>query len=209
MLYSEMSQMDSEMSQMEGQRTLRERTRDAVRAQIREQALALFVEKGFEETTIEDIAEAVGISTRSFFRYFPTKEDVVTGDPAEVGSIIRDALAMRPADEPPFRAMRAAMTPLTAMSDDDPVRGLRAMRVTMSTASLRARSLEKHLTWARMLIPVVERRLRGTKQSRSLRAQTIVHVSLACLDVALSEWTERDGRTPLSVLLDEAFAQLA
>lgn len=194
---------------MKSQQSLRERTRDAVREQIRERALALFVENGFDPTTIDDIAQAVGISPRSFFRYFATKEEVVTGDFTEVGALIRDALAARPASETPFMAIRAALAPLAAMIENDPVRGLRAMRVSTSTASLRAHGLEKHLTWAKMLVPIIERRLRGTKQSRSLRAQTIVHASLACLDVALSEWAERNGRTSLSTLLDEAFAQLA
>lgn len=198
-----------EVAKIESQPSLRERTRDAVREQIRERALALFIEQGFDQTTVDDIAQSAGISARSFFRYFATKEEVVTGNLAEVGSLIRDALAARPASERPFAAMRAAMAPLTAMIEADPTRGLRAMRISTSTPSLRAHSLEKHLTWATMLVPIIERRLGGTKQSRSLRAQTIVQTSLACLDVALSEWAERDGRTPLSTLLDEAFAELA
>jgi Bacterial regulatory proteins, tetR family len=67
-------------------------------------ALALFDENGFEETTVEDIATAVGISSRSFFRYFPVKEDVVLGDAMPIGDVVRDALATRPVRASPVSA---------------------------------------------------------------------------------------------------------
>ena len=62
---------------------LRERTRRAVHREIAEAGMALFLDQGFEETTVDQIAEAAGISRRSFFRYFATKEDVVLGDMIE------------------------------------------------------------------------------------------------------------------------------
>jgi AcrR family transcriptional regulator len=76
---------------------LREITRRAVRAQIADTAMALFVAHGFEQTTVDQIAAAVGISTRSVFRYFATKEDMVVGHLNEIGDKRADATVPIPA----------------------------------------------------------------------------------------------------------------
>jgi AcrR family transcriptional regulator len=146
---------------------LRELTRASVRDQIAEQALLLFDEKGFDATTVDDIAATVGISARSFFRYFPTKEDAVIGDPSALAGVIRDAAAARPADESAWVALRRALDAFEVTDRADITRGLRHMRVMMSTASLRARNVEKHIVWAVTLEPVIIDRLRRrTRPSR-------------------------------------------
>jgi AcrR family transcriptional regulator len=166
----------------------------------------MFDERGFDETTVDDIATAVGMSSRSFFRYFPAKEDVVLGDPTPFGMLVRDAAANRPSGEPVWLVLRHAFEPVEANTAAATELGLRTMRVMMSTASLRAGNLEKHIAWAAMLEPVIVDRLDGAEQSKRFRAQTLIHTALACLDVALAEWTRREGATPVGHLLDEAFA---
>jgi AcrR family transcriptional regulator len=185
---------------------LRELTRESVRDQVADRALLLFDENGFDETTVDDIALAVGISSRSFFRYFPSKEDVVISDSRPLGMLVRDTAAARPSDEPVWSVLRHAFGPLEAATGAEVDRGLRIMRVMMSTPTLRARNLEKHIAWSVLLEPVVVERLEGEPDSRRFRAQTLIHAALACLDVALAEWTHRGGATPVSRLLDEAFA---
>jgi AcrR family transcriptional regulator len=197
---------------------LRELTRASVRDQIAEQALLLFDEKGFDATTVDDIAATVGISARSFFRYFPTKEDAVIGDPSALAGVIRDAAAARPADESAWVALRRALDPFEVTDRADITRGLRHMRVMMSTASLRARNVEKHIVWAVTLEPVIIDRLGAERVHRDgvdgdpdairFEAQTLIHAALACFDVALSEWTRREGTTPIHTLIDEAFGTL-
>ena len=81
---------------------LREATRRAVRAQIAVAAVELFAEQGFEQTTVDQIAADVGMSQRSVFRYFATKEDMVVGELIEEGHRAADALRARPSDEPPW-----------------------------------------------------------------------------------------------------------
>jgi AcrR family transcriptional regulator len=187
---------------------LREITRATVRDQIAEHAILLFDEHGFDDTTIGDIAAAIGISQRSFFRYFPAKEDVVVGDPKPFGARVVDAADSRPADEPAWAVLRHAFSPVESAAATDPVLGLRTMRVMMSTASLRARNVEKHIAWAVMLEPVIVARLDGDEQTRTFRAQTLIHAALACLDVALAEWVRREAKTPIGDLLDDAFGTL-
>lgn len=190
--------------------TLRERTREAARAEIRREAIALFLAKGFDATTAEDVARAVGISSRTFFRYFPTKDDVLVGDATAFGERIRDAFAARPADEGVWVSLRAALEPLaTAITTDDPARSLAAMQVIMSAASLRAAHVEKHLAWGRMLAPLVETRLDGPDATRPLRAASLVNAAMACLDAAFAEWVRRDGEPDLAALLDASFAAVA
>jgi len=185
---------------------LRAMTRESVRDQVADQALRLFDENGFDETTVDDIALAVGISARSFFRYFPSKEDVVISDSRPLGRLVRDSAAARPRDEPIWSVLRHAFAPLEVATGAEVERGLRIMRVMMSTASLRARNLEKHITWGVLLEPIVVERLEGDPDTRRFRAQTLIHAALACLDVALAEWTHRRAAASVSQLLDEAFA---
>ncbi|MCU1407026.1 MAG: transcriptional regulator, tetR family [Glaciihabitans sp.] len=187
---------------------LREITRASVREQIADRSLQMFDERGFDATTVDDIAAAIGISARSFFRYFPAKEDVVIGDPTALGQAVRDAAAARPVDEPLWATLRRAFDPVQLTTVGDEVRGLRIMRVMMSTPTLRARNLEKHILWARQLEPLVESRVGGPVDTRRFRAQTLIHAALACLDVAFAEWTARDGEVDIADLLDEAFGTL-
>ncbi|WP_277832937.1 TetR family transcriptional regulator [Speluncibacter jeojiensis] len=179
---------------------LRDITREAVRARISAVAVDLFAEHGFDSVTVEQIAAAVGISARSFHRYFPAKEDAVIGDVARWGAIVRDALVARPVDEPALVSLRCAFESLLARSrgDEDVQRSKRTMRVLTSTASLRARNLEKHLGWADMLVPVVRERLDG--DDAALRARTLVQVALACFDTALAAWAESEDADAAELL---------
>lgn len=188
---------------------LRDLARSSVRDHVADQARRLFDERGFDATTIEDIAAAVGMSSRTFFRYFATKEDVVVEDPAPFGMVVRDAAAQRPDGESAWTVLRRAFDPVAVKAGAATESWLRAMRVMMSTASLRARNAEKHNAWAVMLEPVITARLDGPEDTRQYRARTLIQAALACLDVALAEWTLRGGTTPLGVLLDEAFATIS
>lgn len=86
--------------------SLRQRTREAVRADITTVAVSLFLEHGYEDTTIDDIAGAVGMSPRSVFRYFPTKEDIVVGKFAAGAERMLEIIRARPAEEQPWLSLR-------------------------------------------------------------------------------------------------------
>ncbi len=87
--------------------SLRERKKARTRASIREHALRLFREKGYGSTTVEDIAAAAEVSPSTFFRYFPTKEDVVLRD--DLDDRILEAFVRQPASLTPVAAVRAAI----------------------------------------------------------------------------------------------------
>lgn len=88
---------------------LRERKKARMRRDLIDAAIRLFHERGFEGTTTEEIAAAVDVSQRTFFRYFASKEDVVLEAAEGVDQSLFDSLRERPADEAPFRALRNAM----------------------------------------------------------------------------------------------------
>ena len=85
---------------------LRERKKARTRASIREHALRLFREKGYQRTTVEQIAAAAEVSPSTFFRYFPTKEDLVLQDDMDTRMI--EALERQPPGLGPVAAVRAA-----------------------------------------------------------------------------------------------------
>jgi AcrR family transcriptional regulator len=96
----------------------RERKKLATRAALETAALRLFTERGYERTTVEDIADAADVAVRTFFRYFSSKQHVLFGDVAHtIVGRLRAALADRPVDETPVRAVRAAMDAIDI--DDD------------------------------------------------------------------------------------------
>lgn len=85
---------------------LRERKKRRTRELIREHAMRLFTEQGYVETTVEQIAAAADISPSTFFRYFPTKEQLILID--DLDAPVLDAIAAQPADVPPLTACRRA-----------------------------------------------------------------------------------------------------
>jgi AcrR family transcriptional regulator len=101
-------QPDARPGQPTGARPgLRERKKARTRAAIREHAFRLFREQGYDATTVEQIADAAEVSPSTFFRYFPTKEDVVLQDDMDVRML--EALARQPRKLSPIAAVRAAM----------------------------------------------------------------------------------------------------
>jgi AcrR family transcriptional regulator len=90
-----------------GQASLRERKKARTRASLREHALRLFREQGYQATTVEQIAAAAEVSPSTFFRYFPTKEDVVLQD--DMDTRLVEAFVRQPPDLAPIPAIRAAL----------------------------------------------------------------------------------------------------
>jgi AcrR family transcriptional regulator len=121
---------------------LRERKKARTRAAIREHALRLFREQGYPATTVEQIAAAAEISPATFFRYFPTKEDVVLQDDFDL--ITLAALRDQPPELSPVAAFRAAaMASLAAMSAADKDRFRETSRLTAQVPEIRARALDE------------------------------------------------------------------
>jgi AcrR family transcriptional regulator len=180
---------------------LRERTRQAVRAQVLTAAWELFVQQGYDATTVDEIAAAVGMSQRSFFRYFSSKEDVVLEKFEAVGTMLADELAARPASEDAWEALRRTFDVIVRPAEQDPRHGLVLLRITGQAPALRARVLEEQTNWQELLAPLVARR--AERPTGDLGPAALTAAALACLVVANAAWLRVDGTEPLGRILDE------
>ncbi|HEY2130351.1 MAG TPA: TetR family transcriptional regulator [Streptosporangiaceae bacterium] len=121
---------------------LRERKKAKTRAAIREHALRLFREQGYGGTTVEQIAEAAEVSPATFYRYFPTKEDVVLQDDLDVLTL--GSLEQQPAELSPLAAVRAAMAEAQAgFTAEERQRFRETTELTVSVPEIRARALDE------------------------------------------------------------------
>lgn len=186
--------------------SLWQRSRRAAYEEITRVAMGLFLEQGFEQTTIDQIASSAGISRRSFFRYFGTKEDIVLGDLASQGDLVKAALEQVPPTVGPWDALREALKAVDALTIDPEVT-LKIARMMYQTSSLRSRSIEKHLHWQELLVPDIRRRLGLAEDDVTNPAPAaIVASAIACLDAAGEVWVEGDGLADLASLYDQAVA---
>jgi AcrR family transcriptional regulator len=139
--------------------TLRDRLKDAVRSEILEAAYGLFRERGFDEVSVEDIAARAGVSPRTFFRYFPAKEDVALQWLDDTGPVIRDALRRQPPHMHILHALRAAFVELADLDADVTAHSRFIQGLTHTSAKLRAGMLIRQQSWIDELTIVVAERL--------------------------------------------------
>ncbi len=188
--------------------SLAERKRRLVHDELAEAALRLLAWQGFEATTIEQIAEAAGVSRRTFFRYFQSKEDVIVQFLGHVGGQLRAGLAARPAEEPPAVALRRALDCFVTAHEEYPEKSLRLTKLVLGTSALLARFLERQEEWRADLAAELARRS-GLDPTRDMRPALAAAVALAAFDTALSRWADSDGVEDLADLTDQTFAVVA
>ncbi len=123
---------------------LRERKKQRTRRAIASAALRLFAERGYEETTISDIADAADVSPRTFFSYFPSKEDVVFAEMDERLADVHARLADRPDGETPLATFRrVAVDLLQVIAAEEGEYGAVQVSLIRERPSLQARALKR------------------------------------------------------------------
>jgi AcrR family transcriptional regulator len=182
---------------------LRERKKQKTRAQLTDAAFRLFGERGFDNTTIEDIVDEVEVSPRTFFRYFDSKEDVVIGFFDDIGEELREMLELRPAGEPPYTAVSEALGSLADMYEADEGRVVAAKRLSYDTPSIRARLLDKHARWENGLTEALAERI-GVDPDRDPRPRLIAAVALAAFSTAVGDWCTAGAKSDLHARVDDA-----
>lgn len=186
---------------------LRERKKRETRRALSSAALRLARELGPDRVTIEAIAEAAGVSPRTFFNYFPSKDDAIVGvAPAEASELLGD-LVDQPDDATPLAALRGmcmAAVPRLEVSADE----LWARHQLMQEhPSLATRRYAAFAEVERRLAAEIARRT-GRDLERDLYPTLVVTAASGALKAAVSVWQERGRRDPLAELIDEAFRSI-
>jgi TetR/AcrR family transcriptional regulator, regulator of mycofactocin system len=162
------------------------RRRITSRAEVEHVALELFGSRGFERTTIDDIAEAAGIGRRTFFRYFPSKNDIAWGDFDAQLTTMRRRLAASPADRPLLEVIRDALVDFNRVPPEEASWHRRRMALILATPALQAHSALRYADWRQVLADFVAERLGVAPDS--LGPQTIAYAALGVALAAYEQW---------------------
>jgi AcrR family transcriptional regulator len=195
----------------EKQAGLRERTRRAVQKEIAEAANVLFVERGFEGTTIDDIAAAVSMSQRSVFRYFATKEEIVLGKFDLVVDDMLAALRARPADEAVWTSLRRVFDVLVILAETpgqekmvEPIH-----RVVFETPVLLAGYLQRLQHMQDAVVAELLSRAEAIGAPYAADDPTpraLTAAAFGCLVAAQHSWLASGANGPLADAIDRAMA---
>jgi AcrR family transcriptional regulator len=183
---------------------LRERQKAKTRAAIQHAALRLFRERGYEATTIEQIAEAAEVAPSTCFRYFPAKEDLVLTD--DYDPLIVEAFRSQPPGLNPVEGVRRALREVFAeVSEEDLADMSERARLALAVPELRAAALDQFAQAIRHITELVARQAGRPEDDFAVR-----NLAGAILGVMISAefyWAEHPD-TSLVALLDDALAHL-
>jgi AcrR family transcriptional regulator len=182
--------------------SLRDRKKLRTRRLLQEHALRLFAERGYDATTVEDIAAAAEVSPRTFFRYFSSKEAVVLED--EYDPLLFEELGRIDPAEPPVAAMRRIIAALLPdIYAEDRGRILARSRLIYGTPEL-ASAVNGQLADFERLLAATLAEVHG-RSPDDLEARVVAAVAVAAMRCAIEQWVAADGQPELGELLDLAF----
>jgi AcrR family transcriptional regulator len=197
--------MHSEPTNRLSRRSVR---RGRVKREIALAALELFRERGYESVTVNEIAESVGLSRRSFFRYFGAKDDLVFEWMTEQGEFLLSVIQGRPASETAWQTMRATLLELAELHDAHADLALYRTRLIFDTPSLSGRFHEEHARWEGRFVEALMRGHKyGTEKAYELRVQ--VAICITAFVVAIRNWLDAPSVGSLRPWVIAAFAAVS
>jgi AcrR family transcriptional regulator len=186
---------------------LRERKRQQTRERLTRAAMALFLERGFEATTLDDIAAAADISRRSFFHYFASKEDVVFAWQEEITAALIAAVAARPSDESMLTAAENAISAMARQVDANEAIAMSCLK--RDNPALRARDQVKYEKLERALAEGLGKRA-GTKASvkTEREARLVAMIATGAMRVGQEVWTSEGAHEKPEASVKRIFAAI-
>jgi AcrR family transcriptional regulator len=195
--------------------SLRERKKLATRRSLRRIAIDLVAERGFSHVTVDDIAEAAQVSTRTFFNYFPSKEAALSGMAPDQIEALREEIVHQAPGQPAVDALRAVLArDARAMADElrglggEPADWLRRMKEARSDPHLRAAQGAEMAKVERAITEALAERL-GTDPERDPYPGLLAATAAGLFRSSMSYWAASGGTTPPDHLIDLAFQALA
>jgi TetR/AcrR family transcriptional regulator, regulator of mycofactocin system len=168
-------------------------------------ALELFAERGFEETTVDDIADALGVSRRTLFRYFASKNDMAWGDFDWVLARLRRCLAATEPEEPLHEALGRAVVESNRYEEEQLPELRIRMRLITGVPALQAHSMLRYAEWRSVIAEFVAERLQCGVDD--LIPQTVAHAALGTSMAAFLVWVDNPA-SDLVENLEEAYRLL-
>jgi TetR/AcrR family transcriptional regulator, regulator of mycofactocin system len=182
------------------------RRRATSRAELEQTAFTLFTARGFDATTVDEIAAAAGIGRRTFFRYFPSKNDIPWGAFEDELERMRVRLKACPPEIPLMDAVRVALIDFNRVDPAQVPLHRRRMELILRVPTLLAHSTLRFTAWREVVAEFVAERT-GHRPD-DLAPQAIAHAVLGVAIAAYEHWLD-DPDTDLGALLDDAMRQLA
>jgi len=182
------------------------RKREVVREALRTAAERLIAKQGYENVTIEQIAREAGVSRRTYFRYFETKEDVVVAGSDQYADDLLAAVAARPEKEPPLQAIRNALIPVLqeSLRKSDMLRSV--IEMMRGNTALRRAMLERRNRMEERLAVLFAQRMK-TDLRKDSSPVLLAYLTRALTDTAFNVWYDQK-RTDVPTLVDELLEAL-
>jgi AcrR family transcriptional regulator len=171
---------------------LADRRRDLVARDIRRTALALFDDRGFDSVSVQDIAAAMGMSARTFFRYFARKDDILLDYQRHLNDRLCEALRVRPTDEGPVTALRSAFIATSTVTPDDHDAVVARARVLATAPALQARAQGERASGSQEIARLLAIRM-DVDAAADQRPLVIAAAMLGAAAAAWDHWLERGG----------------
>ncbi|MFJ8312955.1 MULTISPECIES: TetR family transcriptional regulator [unclassified Streptomyces] len=173
------------------------------RGRLEQAAMELYTERGFEQTTVDEIAKRAGLTERTFFRHYADKREVLFGGAGVLQELFANTLAGLPASAAPMDAVGTTLEAVAAEFRDRHAFARQRQAVITANAELRERELVKLASLSATVADAL--RTRGVKEpAASLAAEA----GIAVFKVAFERWTASTGHRDLSDFLREALAEL-
>ena len=186
---------------------LRERKKRQTRDRLVEAAFALFAERGFDHVSAAEIAARADVSERTFFRYFPTKEDVIFPDTEEMRGHVDELMANLPTDLSVIEGLRRALHTISHEFEDSKDLQLARARLVESTPSLQTLVLQHEQEWVQSFANAVAARL-GLDPDEDLRPELTAAVVVAAFRAVMNRWIRSGGKADIDQMLDQALVFL-
>jgi AcrR family transcriptional regulator len=191
-------------------RPLTERRMARTRRELADAAARMFVERGYDATTVEDIVAEVEISARTFFRYFGSKEEVVASLWRYGVEEIVAALRAVPNERPLQEALRAAVTAACQHAAENPAQTRSFLRMVRDTPTLRARRMQEAIRQQQLLAVCLGDRL--GRPAEDLRITLMSGALVMAINTAFERWADQSstvGDPGPAALVNKALAELA
>jgi AcrR family transcriptional regulator len=190
-----------------GEEGLRERKRRETLRRIAEAGLKLFLTNGYEATTLEEIAEAAGISRRTFFYYFKSKEEILLAwQGGGFTDTVRAAVLEQSPKQLPLDAVKNALLGLMTRFKADFKQAKAIERLLCSNETLRLRHQAKYVEQEQAVFEALCRMWPQPKRRQALRM--VAMMSVGAFRLAIDSWSREEGKRPIDAYLKEAFASL-